>query len=332
MKASRIITAGLVGMALATAAQASVNFGTATGYSVFATGNATIHGGTLAGGVAGGSNVDMDSVAPGGTVVAGKNLNMDGGNSSASLYAGGNAIIKNAGISGALYTGGNANVNGGTISGGVYYDGKYNGPSYISHQSASYAQPLDFSAAGNEFSGYSSALAGMASTGSVTSQWGGITLTGNSATTSVFNIDSSIFTGAWGLTINAPTSSNIVINITGSSVNMNLTMNTNGISASNIVLNCYEAKSVNISNSSIFGTVLATDATTVFNGGNLTGSVITDNYVAHNVGMNGNGYSGAGITPAEIAGAIASVPEPATVSGLALMGIVLLCRSGRKKK
>jgi choice-of-anchor A domain-containing protein len=265
-------------------------------------------------------------------VVAGKNLNMNGGSAAASFYAGGNAIVKNAGISGALYTGGNANVNNGTIGGGVYYDGKYNGPSYINNHSASYTPPLNFSAAADEFSEYSATLAGMASTGSVTSQWGGITLSGSSETTNDFTMDSSIFTGAWGLTIDAPASSNIVINIAGSSVNMNLTMNTNGISAGNIVLNCYEAKSVNISNSLIFGTVLAADATTEFNGGNLTGSVITDNYVAHNTGMDGPGYTGAGITPTDIAGAIASVPEPATVSGLALMGIAWLGRGGRKRK
>jgi hypothetical protein len=65
MKASRIITAGLVGLALASAAQASVNFGAATGYSVFAAGNVTIDGGSLPGGVAGGGNVELDSIAPG---------------------------------------------------------------------------------------------------------------------------------------------------------------------------------------------------------------------------------------------------------------------------
>ena len=280
MKVSHIVTASLVGCILASSAQAAVNFGSASGYAVFATGTTQLSGGTVYG----------------------------------SLITGDSADIHGASISGSVTAGDTIHRTGSTIAGGTFIN-----------------STVDFSAAHNEFKQYSSLLAGLDDNGTVTSAYGGITLTGTSDTINIFSLDASDLKNAWGITVNAKSGSTVVINISGESVKLSAWLQGSGVTAGNVVLNFHQAKSLTLQGNTFSGAILAADADTQLKNGNLNGSVLTSHFTASSYSLNSMGYNnGSGISPSEIAAAIASVPEPATVSVLGIVALALLHRPRRR--
>lgn len=280
MNVSYVLCASIVGVAFASA-QASINFGTASGYAVFATNDVSLSGGSING----------------------------------SVIAGDTASMSNANISGSFTAGNTVSTNGGTVTGG-----------------SSTIQGINFSTAKTEFQQYASSLASLTANGiTEVGQWGGITLTGTSDTLNVFNLTAAQIAGSWGITVNATAGSNIVINISGTSAVLSAWLQGSGATAGNVVLNFYEATSVTLQGNTFTGTILAANANTTLQNGNLNGSIITDSFTASNYSLNSYGYnSGSGLSPIDIAGAISAIPEPATLSALAFFGAVMLYRKGRK--
>lgn len=340
MKASRIVMAGMAGFALAASAQAAVNFGGASGYGTFVLQDATFNGGGTTESIAVGRNLTTNNVGLATNlsssdlgVVVGNNLTTTGSIKSSAIvggnYNGGN-------VQGHLTVNGAANQSTGWVNGGLTWGTSYSGSQWMSNQQGTAALPISFSSVAAELDRYSSDMARLVATGSKTfGNDHSLTLSGSSTTLNVFSLSASDFTDISSLKISAPTSSNIVINVSGSSVAVNLSMNTAGISSSNIVLNFVDATSVTFGGtngyggSSIYGTVLATDAQTTFNGGNMYGNLITDSLIANNITLQGMGYNnGLGISPSDLAGV--AVPEPASVAVLGLAAFGLLARSGRK--
>lgn len=147
-----------------------------------------------------------------------------------------------------------------------------------------------------------------------------LNLSGGSGSVRYFKVTAAQLASASTIKINAPSSATVVINVTGSSV----TMSNSGISLlggvteSSVLFNFYQATALTVSGINIKGSVLAPQASLVFNNGQINGQVVAKS-------MSGNGefhYD-------PFCGSV-PVPEPASMVAMALGGIGLI-RARRKK-
>ena len=136
------------------------------------------------------------------------------------------------------------------------------------------ASPIDFSAAKLYLDNLSSQMSVLTPTGTDSMQWGMITLTGANAQQNTFDIKGSDLSKCNTLTVNVPTNSVVLINISGDTVNWKGGFTVNGAASTNVLLNFYQAKSLQISQINVTGTVLAPAATLDFPGGLISGQAI----------------------------------------------------------
>jgi choice-of-anchor A domain-containing protein len=230
--------------------------GVAQGYNLFILGDATQTSTDSEGTVAIGGNATFQSYSVATSVPS---------HTPNALVVGGNLSFTNGTVNGDLHVGGTTSLSGVTVTG-----------------VSDHATPVDFNAAATYLKAESNALAGMTANGTVADHYG-VTLTGTSTGTNVFNLTSAQFADAngFGLNIVIPTGSTALINVAGTSISMaNFQMTINGSASesnpliNHVLFNFSQATSLNDSNVTFLGSVLAPNAALSFQGGHVDGTLI----------------------------------------------------------
>lgn len=157
-------------------------------------------------------------------------------------------------------------------------------------------------------------VATQATNGTVTSQFGQLTLSGGSGTTRVFNISADQLASANTFTINLPSGTTAVVNVSGQNASFkNAGFNLQGgIDKSKVLLNFAQAKTLEMSGIGLNANILAPQADFKFNNGLITGQIAVQSFTG---GGQVNLGKFNGTTP---------VPEPASMAALVIGGIGLL--------
>ncbi len=200
-----------------------------------------------------------------------------GGNATVTGYSVGDGLSDSNGTRDDVIVGGNLKyTNGQVFNGNVVYAGTGTFESFgIPNGTTRQGSVIDFGAAKTQLMDLSANWAGKATTGSVTNQWGIVTLTGTNAQTNVFNLKASDLWNANTVTIKAPAGSTVLVNVSGAEARMQyLGMSVQGTTADRVVFNFHEAAKVTLQGIGFQGSVMAPKAHVEFSNGNLEGTLI----------------------------------------------------------
>lgn len=189
----------------------------------------------------------------------------------------------------ALVAGGSVTQVGGDINGNVVAGGSYSASAGGSVHSGNVVQnssalPVDFQTTFAQLDQLSQALVPFGTSTALDA--GKLTFSGDgSAQQQVFNIDGSDLTSAWGLFAESMTQDQeVVINVSGSVINLDAgdyLMKDSAWAwignAEHVLFNFYEAETIYLSGA-FHGTLLATEADIVANGGSVDGQVIANSW------------------------------------------------------
>ncbi|MGE5440271.1 MAG: SdrD B-like domain-containing protein [Bacteroidota bacterium] len=199
-----------------------------------------------------------------------------GGDAYLANYSVGDLLPPNSGN--VLVVGGNLTFISGAINNGnAVYGGTTNLPQMavsITGGTLIHGRPIDFAQAKTYLQNLSMTLSGYTVNGTVSSQWGTMTLTGTDPFMNVFKISGSDLSNTHNLVINAPGGSVVIINVSGQNISWMGGMSVNGPAAGNIVFNFYQALTLKIQGIAVIGSVLAPLAALEFPAGLITGQVI----------------------------------------------------------
>ncbi|PKL84408.1 MAG: hypothetical protein CVV24_00285 [Ignavibacteriae bacterium HGW-Ignavibacteriae-3] len=134
--------------------------------------------------------------------------------------------------------------------------------------------PINFAAAKTYLENLSTTLAGYATTGTTTLQWGGIILAGTDPYLNVFSVSGADLSSANNLTINVPNGSVVLINTSGTTLSWTGGLTVNGTATTNVLFNFPQATSLTIQGIDITGSVLAPFAAVNFASGVINGQMI----------------------------------------------------------
>ncbi len=299
-----LISAALFAFSFSASAQATViDLGVANGYSAFIFGNIGSSSATgftsVAGGIAAGGNVYLDSYSVG--------TNKQHGAAANTIVAGGNL------------TTGWGTLNGSAVYGVNNPNATLTAPQWFptNNISKGNASTLDFAGAKQQLTTLSSDVAKLQSNGTVVSQYGNMTLVGNiNADVNIFNIDAS---NLHNLTLDLSSlksTASIIINGTATNITMSGGFDNFGSYADRTLFNFANATTTSLNNVGINGSILAPNA--AFSGsGNMNGTLVANSVSSINSGhvsMNGSGFNTVSVS---------AVPEPGTYAML-LAGLGLL--------
>lgn len=183
---------------------------------------------------------------------------------------------------------------------------------------------VDFAAAYTDLSSKSADWGAMETNGIVDIKpWNSIYLNGSDDDLNVFNLTTANLASSVGLYITADAGSTVLINVHGSAAKMqNFGFFLDGVTAENILFNFVDAKSLNMQGIGVMGSILAPNASVVFNNGQLNGQLIAKSLSgtgeSHNRLFNGDFTT----TPDT------QTPEPSTFAmiGAGAVGVGLLRR------
>jgi choice-of-anchor A domain-containing protein/uncharacterized repeat protein (TIGR01451 family) len=133
---------------------------------------------------------------------------------------------------------------------------------------------INFAAAKSYLESLSTSLAVYTVNGSVSFQWGGLTLSGSDPYLNVFTVNGSDLSIANSFTINAPNGSAVLVNINGTTDSWTGGLVVNGTSISNVLYNFYQATSLKIQGINVRGSILAPFAAVNFISGVQDGQMI----------------------------------------------------------
>ncbi len=229
----------------------------------------------------------------------------------------------------ALVVGGNLNYSSGSIKNGNYYVGGTATTSSVGLNTATRtaASPVSFSATSAQLKNTSTSLSNVASTGSSSVAYGGMTLKGGTGSVQVFDLTSAALGSVNNFKFsNLHTNDTLILNISGTDVT--LSGGYDGFKNYNVLYNFYEAKNLTFSNVGLYGSVLAPLANVAGGGGQINGSVVVGNW-ASNIQVNANHYFNA----TNVAGYVSAVPDPETyamlLAGLGLVGFMVRRRKNK---
>ncbi len=209
-----------------------------------------------------------------------------GGDAYLSAYSVGDKLPASNGAVDVLIVDGNLLYISGDVWGGnVVYGNSSNLPTNtVSVRDGTVRQdnPIDFTSAYTYLSNLSNTLSGYVQNGTVTNEWGTLTLTGTHPYLNVFNISGDDFSSANSRIIDVPSGSGVLVNIDGAFINVSRGLDVKGTGINNVLFNFYQATQINIYAVDVTGTVLAPDADVVYNSGIVTGQLIANS-------MNGSG-------------------------------------------
>ncbi|BEV08884.1 choice-of-anchor A family protein [Methylophilus sp. DW102] len=241
---------------------------------------------------------------------------------SGAVAVGGNANISTSTISNSaknsygLVVGGNLTKSYGNVTGTTWVGGSVTKPQYDYYNSYSTAatSPIDFVSAKTQLNALSDNLAATASTGSVSYNYGtNGYLSGTGSSVEYFTLSGSDLSNInnWSFS-NIASGSTLILNVSGSSVN--LTGGWSAFSAYNVLFNFYDATSLTLNNINFSASILATDATIYGSSGNVTGTVVANNW-NNSLTLGNSKFSSVAVTT--------PVPEPHNYA-LLMMGLIVI--------
>ncbi len=280
-------------------------------------GNATLTGFGIGSGLGAASLTDPYTLVVGGTLSY-QNATVDFGG----IAAGASTTLTN------VYVNGNVNVTGalttqngqinGTVAANSWSNQNTSGASGITGTPAPISGIVNFSSAQNTLDHDSGSWGALAQTGTVTSAYGSVTLTGTSSGLNVFDLTGAELASATGgFTISAPAGSTVLVNVDGASDSFPSTgYNLVGISSQGVLFNFDDATTLTGSGG-FEGSILAPYANFTFNNGQINGNVIA-------FSMSGTGET----HNAPFDGVLPSpVPEPGSFLLLSTGAVMMLART-----
>jgi len=217
----------------------------------------------------------------------------------------------------------------GSIRNGAYYSGGAQVLTNVGLSDAVVATtlPLSFGEVSTRISALSTNLATLNPTGASAVVYGGMKLTGNGGSTTVFNLAGSELSSVNYFNFqNLAAHDTLIVNVSGT--NVILQGGWNSFADYNVLFNFYEATSLMFNGAGVYGSILAPRATVGSGNGAVNGNVIVENWNS-NVALNANHY----FLPTDIPGFAvpAPVPEPQTYAML-LAGLGVLGCFAHKRK
>ncbi|BDQ35113.1 choice-of-anchor A family protein [Pseudodesulfovibrio portus] len=188
-----------------------------------------------------------------------------GGNVHLEHYSVGDRL--NPGTTGdVLLAGGDLTFTGGRVYyGDVRVGGSVTGPGYKFYDGALYQNsdmPFDFAAQKQKYTSMANSLAALSATGTTTSQWGGLYMTGDgTSNTQVFNLDGSTLLNSHTFALDTTgfaQDTTIIFNVSGTASGLtNMSMESLRPFAGSVLFNFYEATSLTLSGIGVWGSILA---------------------------------------------------------------------------
>lgn len=272
--------------------------------------------------------IDIGSMMGGANIYTAGDFKAHSSDVEGSIVAGGNVTIQNYAVNlnnkkaygdYAVVAGGDIRLTSGAINNGKTYAGGTTSLQQAARVESGSAQPVDFTAASQQFKDLANGLSNLASTGTVESLWSGAKVTGSgNGGVDIFNVSADMFRNSshWMLD-ELIAGQTLIFNVSGSLG----TFNDGGISFEplsgyNVLFNFFEATEVNVRG--VIGTVLAPNASVNADWGVINGNVIVDQWNS-TIQVNSNHY----FKPVDIPGFgleqgdPAEVPEPGTLALLA---------------
>ena len=134
---------------------------------------------------------------------------------------------------------------------------------------------IDFTDAEIKLQAISDALYATEANGTVSNNWGQLTMVGSDADLNAFSVSQSDLHPLWGMSIEVPEGATVVVNINHHSMQLNnFQPMLTGCSANNIVFNFPIANSVQMNSIGWKGTILAPKASIQFNNGQINGALV----------------------------------------------------------
>lgn len=205
-----------------------------------------------------------------------------GGNAYLSGYSVGDKLPANSGD--VLVVGGDLNFGTGRIyNGNVRVGGSATvHPNQIpaSQIQTGAALPFDFAAERTRLTNLSSSLSGLAPSGGVANNWGGLTLSGSGDGVQVFNLTGAELLNSWGVNLdNIAQGTTVLINVSGENAGLtNMNMEALASHRNNVLFNFYEATTLTMQGVAVQGSVLAPLADVVNPGGVIWGTLIAQSF------------------------------------------------------
>jgi choice-of-anchor A domain-containing protein len=227
----------------------------------------------------------------------------------------------------ALVVGGNLNYSSGSIKNGNYFVGGSTTTSSVNLNTATRTttSPVSFASTSAQLKNTSTSLAKVASTGSSSVAYGGMTLKGGTGSVQVFDLTSAALGSVSNFNFsNLHTNDTLILNISGT--NVNLSGGYGDFKKYNVLYNFYEAQTITLNGVGLYGSILAPLATLAGGNGQINGNVVVGNW-ASNIQVNTNHYFNA----TNVAGYVSAVPEPETYAML-LAGLGLVGFMARRRK
>lgn len=290
------------------ASAAPVGLGAAGAYNVVSLGDFSASNNSVGGAVAVAGNMSASGYSINGAVKSGD-----------SLVVGGNLVYSNASVQGAVAVGGTLTATGTNLT---------------RSQATTGSTPVDFGGLARQMQDLSDGLAKLTATGTTANAWGGLQFTGSNSAVEVFNLTGESLAGfSWSALSNLKTGSTVIVNVSGKAASVRGGIPT-GLASYNVLYNFFEAKTLNIAGTSLFGSVLAPDAVLSGSNGQINGNVVAGSWNA-SLTLNANHYFNAtevaayaptaalALQPAAAA-AVAEVPEPGALALVALALAALL--------
>ena len=173
-----------------------------------------------------------------------------------------------------------------------------------------------------QYDALANSIAGLAANGSTTVSFSSVTLNNGSGNLQVFDLNGGDFTSKSDLYIDAPSGATVVVNISGASIDKmyGAIHLSGGIDQTHILFNFTDATSLKLTGFAMTGSVLAMDAlNSTFSGGSINGIGV----FGGNVTSTQNGFE---FHNFPFAGTIQTIPEPTSLSLIALAGIGYIAR------
>lgn len=282
--------------------------GAAANYNVFVFNNFTSANSDTEGNLAAGGNVNISNYSVASSIAG----NSSQSPNAARLVAGGTVTATNGGVgngqNGAVYSVGGASLTSFTATGGSFVQSLVN-----------------FSTSQSQYQNLSTAWSGLATTGTTSSAYGTVNLSGTNIGLNVFSLNGSTLTGSNTINITAPSNSTVLINVSGTGeFFQNGQVFLTGVDPSHVIYNFYNSTAVTLTGSkNPMGSILAPWAAVTGGYGALYGQLIASSF-SGNIEFH-NYLFGGTIADAN------SVPEPMGLWWF-MLGLAGLAWHGRNPK